>query len=193
MSAGPEAPTQPQRVGSYHLIERLAVGGDLTGAGSTAVSDLALYDGALWSDVTEGVDGLVRALAPWDGALAVGGGFTLVRGGTLESSHIGLWIDPTVGVDDAPAPLALHAAPNPFNPRVILRFERPAAGAARLEIFDARGRRVRRLPDGEPTAGVTEIAWDGRDDAGRALPGGLYLARLTTPAGAVTSKLTLVR
>lgn len=172
---------------------RLAVGGDLTGAGSAAVSDLALYDGALWSDVTEGVDGLVRALAPWDGALAVGGGFTLVRGGTLESSHIGLWIDPTVGVDDAPAPLALHAAPNPFNPRVILRFERPAAGAARLEIFDARGRRVRRLPDGEPTAGVAEIAWDGRDDAGRLLPAAVYLARLTVGDAAATARVTLAR
>jgi hypothetical protein len=35
--------------------------------------------------------------------------------------------------------------------------------------------------------------WDGRDDAGAALPAGLYLMRLTTPHGAWAARSVLVR
>ena len=38
--------------------------------------------------------------------------------------------------------LILEATPNPFNPRVSLKFELPTASRTRLEIFDLRGRRV---------------------------------------------------
>lgn len=96
----------------------------------------------------------------------------------------------------APPPAAarpLAASPNPFNPRTELRFRTAAAGRATLELLDLRGRRVRTLLDARLAAGEHVARWDGRDDAGHALPGGVYLARLVTPEGARTSKLTLVR
>jgi len=105
-----------------------------------------------------------------------------------------LAIGDVTAVDAAPlAPASLAASPNPFNPRTELSFHLAAVGRVNLELLDLRGRRVRTLLDARLEAGPHTAAWDGRDDAGRALPGGLYLARLTTPAGAVTSKLTLVR
>ncbi|MCC6348811.1 MAG: hypothetical protein IT347_04360 [Candidatus Eisenbacteria bacterium] len=69
------------------------------------------------------------------------------------------------------------AAPNPA--RDVTRFAAvlPAAAEVRLEIFDAAGRRVRRLAGGEFAAGAHEFAWDLRDDAGAPVPAGLYLAR----------------
>ncbi|MEZ4387891.1 MAG: M1 family aminopeptidase [Candidatus Krumholzibacteriia bacterium] len=91
---------------------------------------------------------------------------------------------------DAPpaaATVALAAYPNPFNPRTTLRLTLPVADRARVEIFDSRGRLVRRLLDGALLAGVHEVVWEGRDDEGRALPSGMYLARLTA-AGAVTTR-----
>ena len=98
---------------------------------------------------------------------------------------------------DAPpaaAALALRAAPNPFNPRVVLGWSQPAAGPVELVIFDARGRRVRTLLADRRAAGEGTAAWDGRDDAGAALPAGLYLARLRTQGGdAAVVKVTLVR
>lgn len=172
---------------------RLAVGGDLSGAGAVPVSDVALFDGAVWSDLTGGVNGMVRALAPVDGSLAVGGGFTLVRFGELPSSHLALWIDPSVSVGGPPAALRLVAAPNPFNPRTVLGFSLPAAAAVRLEAFDARGRRVRVLADGPRDAGAWTAAWDGRDDAGRPLGAGAYLLRLTADGAAATVRVCLVR
>jgi hypothetical protein len=62
-----------------------------------------------------------------------------------------------------------------------------------LTIFDARGRRVRGLWHGAAAAGVGQAGWDGRDDDGRRLAGGLYVARLETAAGTRLLKLTLLK
>lgn len=76
----------------------------------------------------------------------------------------------------------------------LLRLELPAAGRAALELFDARGRRVRTLIAGEDLAdGVHVRPWDGRDDAGRTAPAGVYLALLRVDGRVATGKLTLVK
>ena len=97
----------------------------------------------------------------------------------------------------APAQLSLRAAPNPFNPRTTLSFDLPEAAAVDLAIFDGRGRCVRRIDAGERTAGAWTLTWDGRDEAGRTLPAGLYHGRLSArSAGGLYRqqiKLTLLK
>lgn len=66
------------------------------------------------------------------------------------------------------------------------------AATARVDLFDLSGRRVRNLADRELPAGVTVLRWDGRDDAGRAMPRGLYFARLTAPGISANTRLPLV-
>jgi hypothetical protein len=97
---------------------------------------------------------------------------------------------------EAGAPSALAriagAAPNPFSAETRVRFSLPAAGVARLDVFDASGRRIRRLLDGRAPAGESALAWDGRDDRGVAVSRGVYFLRLTGAgvAGApITSKI----
>jgi hypothetical protein len=106
------------------------------------------------------------------------------------------WMLPYVsGVGDVTAaPDALGVAPNPFNPRTEIEFSLPAAGQARLEVYDIRGHRVRVLADGTLPAGSQRAAWDGLDDAGRAVSSGTYLLRLETGSGrGLTRKLMLMR
>ena len=67
----------------------------------------------------------------------------------------------------------------------------PAEQAARLDLFDLQGRRVRTLADRRLPAGASVIHWDGRDANGRRLDPGLYFARLTTPAGRHVARLVL--
>ncbi|MBA4377294.1 MAG: hypothetical protein C0395_01320 [Gemmatimonas sp.] len=100
-----------------------------------------------------------------------------------------------VAVDGAvPAAPRLAAYPNPFNPRTTVRWEAAAAGLRALEVFDARGRRVRTLAGGGGDAARGEAVWDGRDDAGRPGAAGVYLVRLQDLAGATaTARVTLVR
>jgi hypothetical protein len=98
-----------------------------------------------------------------------------------------------VGVADAQAALAIAAYPNPANPRVTLRFTLPTAGAVRLAVHDARGRRVRTLLSADLQAGEHAVRWNGRDDAGRVLPTGVYLYRLEDHAAHATGRVTLLR
>lgn len=79
-------------------------------------------------------------------------------------------------------------------PGTALSLSLPGPGEVRLDIFDARGRRVRGLLAGETlAAGTHALTWDGRDDAGRRLSVGVYLARALAGGRAAVAKLVLVR
>jgi hypothetical protein len=101
-----------------------------------------------------------------------------------------------VAVEELPGAgsLALTAVPNPFNPRTVLRARLDEASSVVVAIFDSRGRRVTELFRGELPAGTHELRWDGRDDSGRAVATGTYLACLAATGRApVVTKLVLVR
>lgn len=67
----------------------------------------------------------------------------------------------------------------------------PGAGEAAIDLHDARGRRIRRLHAGPLAAGAHAFAWDGRDEAGRAVAPGVYFARAATGAEQAVRKLIL--
>jgi flagellar hook assembly protein FlgD len=74
-----------------------------------------------------------------------------------------------------------------------LSFDLPGAGQVRLAVFDAAGRLVRVLVDGQLPAGPCSVAWDGRDRAGREVGSGGYLARLEFGGAHAVVKLQVVR
>jgi hypothetical protein len=83
--------------------------------------------------------------------------------------------------------------PNPLRTRTTIRFELPRSGAASLIVFDAMGRAVRTLVDGDLPAGVHEVPWDARNNAGDRVSSGIYLVRFQTQDFASTRKLVLRR
>lgn len=103
--------------------------------------------------------------------------------------------DGATAVGGAPAAFALHpAAPNPFNPTTTFSFDLPAAAPVSLHVFDAAGRRVRTLlADAPAAAGRNEARWNGRDDAGRTAPAGVYFYRLDAGFGRAQGRVTLVK
>ena len=94
-----------------------------------------------------------------------------------------------------PSCFALHpCAPNPFNPRTLIRFDLPVAADAHLEIYDLAGRLVRTLVAGEHLpAGGHERAWSGRDRTGRPVAAGVYFYRLGAGTYTETRRMTLVK
>jgi hypothetical protein len=97
------------------------------------------------------------------------------------------------GEDVLPAVGILPPTPNPFRPRVTLRFQMPYRAHAEVEIFDVSGRRVAELADGEVEAGLHDLPWDGRDGMGHQVSAGVYFARFSIAGYQSTQKLTLVR
>ncbi|MGH7740550.1 MAG: aryl-sulfate sulfotransferase [Candidatus Eiseniibacteriota bacterium] len=88
----------------------------------------------------------------------------------------------------AESQLWIAVQPNPGRGARTLVFGLPAAGFAKLEIFDLGGRRMAVPFAAWAPAGRREITWDGTG-AGAPVRGGLYFARITTAAGSRTSRV----
>ncbi len=99
------------------------------------------------------------------------------------------------GVRDAPGvrQRLRQNHPNPFNPRTTIEYDLPGAGAVRLAVFDLAGRLVRTLIDASLPQGSYEVVWDGRDESGREVGSGSYLARLEFGGLVETVRMGLVR
>jgi subtilisin family serine protease len=98
-----------------------------------------------------------------------------------------------VAVEEGAPPVPrVRAAPNPVVGSGAIRFDLPATGWARVALYDASGRLVRTLAEGEFVAGPHVVLWDGRGDRGARLPAAVYFARLEEPGRAATSKVVLV-
>lgn len=82
--------------------------------------------------------------------------------------------------------------PNPFAASTLFRVGLPAAAPVRVEVFDVSGRRVR-VQDLAGNAGWQDLVFDGRDDAGRLLPGGIYLYRVAAGGKTITHKILIAR
>lgn len=95
------------------------------------------------------------------------------------------------GVGDVPATPTL--APNPFNPQSTLTFELAARGRVAAGVYDVAGRLVARLADATFEAGTHRLEWRGLDDAGRAVPSGVYFVKLDGATGPVVLRAALLR
>jgi len=116
--------------------------------------------------------------------------------GTLNGwgIHLQIPIVPTSAGDQVPAVTRLAGnAPNPFNPQTVIAYDLARSGPVRLDIFDLRGRLVRRLVDESVAAGRHQVRWDGRDGGGREMASGVYLCRLHAEGLGLMHKMTLVR
>jgi hypothetical protein len=106
-------------------------------------------------------------------------------------------LTPVAGEMPAPSLVAVRNHPNPFNPRTTLVLDLPSGPGTVpvvLEVYDARGRRVATVFRGQLEAGRTHgFTWDGRDDAGRALASGTYLARVRAGDQTSAHKMLLLR
>ncbi len=101
-----------------------------------------------------------------------------------------------VNENEFAVPLALELEqnyPNPFNPQTTIQFRMQDPGYAELTILDLLGRRVRTLLAAVIPAGAMSIKWDGRNDAGQALPSGTYAYRLESKGQLQMRKLLLLK
>jgi len=84
--------------------------------------------------------------------------------------------------------------PNPFNPTTTIRFGLADAQTfVSLKVYDVSGREVRTLINENISAGQYSVEWDGKDNNGREVSGGIYLYRLTAGSFVQTRKMTFLK
>jgi hypothetical protein len=117
----------------------------------------------------------------------------LVANGTLRIRSVPTGVGNGSGLAFALAP----AAPNPTGDRTRFEFTLPSAGSgdgrARLDLYAAGGRRVRRLVDDALNAGIHEVVWDLRGEDGSRVGAGVYFARLEWAGQRLERKITVLR
>lgn len=114
-----------------------------------------------------------------DGGESAGSAYVFAKGGTGTAAE-----------SESPASLglSLQVYPNPFADRATITYELPGPATVRLAVYDVLGRMVVDAGQRQATAGVHATSFGAEN-----LPSGLYLARLETEAGVVTSRLIKTR
>jgi hypothetical protein len=87
----------------------------------------------------------------------------------------------------------LAASPNPTSSGTTFSFALRAGSEANLTIHDLTGRRIATLLDGFHGTNVRRLDWGGRDANGRAVPAGVYVARLEDGRTRICMKIVLTR
>ena len=144
----------------------------------------------------------VASVSPASGEVPPQGAATLAISLTTTTLAPGAYAEPLVIQTNDPVqgdvvitaglPSALAVLPvwpNPARGPVTIPLALPQAETVRVEVYDARGRRVAVVADGAPLeAGYPTLRWDASGAAA-----GLYLVRVTTGAQHVVGQLTVVR
>ena len=101
----------------------------------------------------------------------------------------------TVSTPPAQGPVEFFPpVPSPALGSTRLAWVLPRMARVELDLFDAGGRRVRRLVGPEvQSAGAHGFTWDGLDDDGRELRPGLYIAHLVAEGRAHDQRIALLR
>ncbi len=179
------------------------------------VADLRTAEGTLHASpgvatlLVQGEGEVVLTLVPQPGVLAsctlhgetgeLLGVFDAERGSQLRVMINGrrtlLLKSQTTGVP-ATGPDIGQNYPNPFaqTGETVIPYRLDRGVSARLTVVDVLGRAVRTLADVQQAEGGSQyVVWNGRDDAGRVLPVGMYLLRLETAGSVLTKTMSIIR
>jgi hypothetical protein len=91
-----------------------------------------------------------------------------------------------------PADYLYASRPNPAQQRVDVRFRLGAATHVRIDVYDATGRRIRALVDGDLPAGEHLCSWDATNDRGDPVGAGVFWMQMHTAAGHESAKRMLL-
>ncbi|MDZ7269065.1 MAG: lamin tail domain-containing protein [candidate division KSB1 bacterium] len=158
------------------------------GSGEVRVDDLGDFDGNLDSIYVKGDS--IRSLTAIHH-------YSFNNYKLLPRNNRDVVRGPGTGVADHREPPLRYALeqnyPNPFNPETAIRYQLPQPGRVSLAIYNLLGQKVKTLVDGIAPAGSHLTKWDGTNDRGQVVPGGVYFYRLRTGSFEKVNKMLLLR
>ena len=132
-------------------------------------------------EVTDGLDTLAA------GGLSPSGADSL-RYFTFSTSQLG------IDLADIPNSYDLSQNyPNPFNPSTKISYQLGKGEFVKLSIFDLNGNLIKNILDNKVNAGRGHVYWDGKNELGQNVSGGIYLYTIETPSFLKTKKMILLK
>lgn len=175
-----------------------------TGAGANTSPDRILDTGAGAPSIQYSAGYIAAVRSSWNlgRSYFMGFGFENISTDADRQALMGnilTWLQGSVSATPGLVPSVFAsapvAAPNPFNPRTRIHFTVGGSQsvAGDVTVYDVMGRRVRDLFQGHFQVGPVNLAWDGRDDRGAIVSGGLYLVRLKLADETRSLKIVLAK
>ena len=183
--------------------------GQLRGLWVTTIDITSGSDGTLWGSFVWYYHGYKYGVFQFDGAkwdirghgemqylsLATspgGGVFAGTQGnGVMRVDQLPLGVNENKNI---PRDFAIVSiSPNPFNPSTTISFSIPNAGRAQLSVYSITGQKVRTLLSGPMTTGMHSAVWDGKNDAGKAVSSGIYIAHIQSGKTVSSHKMLLMK
>ena len=143
--------------------------------------------------------GLAGGLCFYEGFRGMDVLFALVQGNPSDII-VGLFLRyHTPGIAEesnikaSPERSILSISPNPVRDHVVISYTALVPGSVSLCLYDKSGCLVRTLVNGVSISGVNTVNWDGKDEGGKDLPGGVYFLQVWTQRYQGTAKIILLR
>ena len=92
-----------------------------------------------------------------------------------------------------PPQMSISCYPNPFSDRSLITVKAPEPGLCKLSIYNIKGQKIRSYGKSIQSSDDHTFHWDGRDDTGRQVSGGIYFAVVEAGRYKASSKILYVR
>lgn len=83
--------------------------------------------------------------------------------------------------------------PNPFNPETSIEFALPQKTSVAVSVFNVLGQKVKVLVNSEMEGGYHTVRWNGTNNFGHEVSGGIYFYRLQAGDYSSTKKMLMLK
>ena len=83
--------------------------------------------------------------------------------------------------------------PNPFKPNSIIKYNIPADGIIKLDVYNLKGQLVKSLFCGKQAMGEYSVSWHGKDDNNEPVASGIYFYRLEAGENIANKRVVFMR
>ena len=121
---------------------------------------------------------------------------TLFAGGEDDSIRYFTFSTTQLGVDPMHLPQEYSLKqnyPNPFNPSTMIKYQIAKSEFVNISIFDLNGNKISNILNQHSRAGKGSVSWNGKNENGQNVSGGIYLYTIETPSFSKTKKMILLK
>jgi len=83
--------------------------------------------------------------------------------------------------------------PNPFNPTTTISFEIGESGKTQVEIYNAKGQKIKTLLNEKMEIGQHSVIWNGKDDRGKHVSSGIYFYKVSVSGEQKVNKMIMLK
>ena len=121
---------------------------------------------------------------------------TLFAGGEDDSIRYFTFSTTQLGLNPLNIPINYSLKqnyPNPFNPYTTIAYQIAKSEFVNISIFDLAGNKIKSILNQHVNSGLRYATWDGKNEIGQIVSGGIYLYSIDTPSFSQTRKMILLK